>query len=149
MHYHFLNSMKSLELWECNDSHTTSSNISSTNRLIDLMKLQFSRVQDNIFQKKIILEITKKKKTNQHKNYFQCSLSPVCCLKLLKSSVKISYDKEPLIRCFFFFFMKGKIKEHYLFWLFMTTKCSIFFPFNFFSVRLKERREHREIDGLL
>lgn len=138
--------MKSLELWECNDSHTTSSNISSTNRLIDLMKLQFSRVQDNIFQKKVILEITKKKK-KQHKNYFQCSFSPVCCLKLLKSSVKISYDKEPLIRCFVFF-MKGKIKEHYLFWLFMKTKCSIFFPL-ISLVALKERREHREIDGLL
>lgn len=35
LHYHFLNSMKPLEPWECNDSHTASSSIAYTNRLID------------------------------------------------------------------------------------------------------------------
>lgn len=34
-HYLFLSSMKPLEPWECNDSYTASSSISSTNRIID------------------------------------------------------------------------------------------------------------------
>lgn len=34
-HDYFLNSMKPMEPWECNDSHTASSNIAYGNRLID------------------------------------------------------------------------------------------------------------------
>lgn len=37
--------------------------------------------------------------------------------------------------------MKSKVKECFLFWLFMTTICSIFFSFNFLSSRLDERTQ--------
>lgn len=119
-HYLFLSSMKPLEPWECKDSYTASSSIASTNRIIDRDEIAVFQGPTPISSRKRYFW---KLQRNKLKIIFNVAWVLLAVWKYWTVMVKYMVWKLGI------FFMDSKMKECYLFWLFMTTKGNIFIFF--------------------